>query len=156
MTTTISQFFPTGIIIWCEVWLIANGMAPFYSEPTIHTCMWSDKLWSCLSVCPRFHYRKPMGLSVFHLVISNMAQRHVSFCERHVVLHERHVALHVRHVALHVGHVALLIFRQWNASLNSCCNIINPPRPLWQWKIHQSLMSCVHTFDAPPDNSMCT
>ena len=35
---------------------------------------------------------------VFHLAISNMAQRHVAFCERHV--------------ALHVRHVALLIFRQ--------------------------------------------
>ena len=45
-------------------------------------------------------------LPVFHLAISNMAQRHhVAFCERHV-------ALHVRNVALHVRHVALLIFRQ--------------------------------------------
>ena len=43
--------------------------------------------------------------AVFHLAISNMAQRHIAFCERHV-------ALHVRHVALHVHHVALPIFRQ--------------------------------------------
>ena len=48
-----------------------------------------------------FKYSYP----VFHLAISNMAQRHVAFCERHV-------ALHVRHVALQVRHVALLIFRQ--------------------------------------------
>ena len=32
-------------------------------------------------------------ISVFHLAISTMAQRHVAFCERHVALHERHVAL---------------------------------------------------------------
>ena len=37
-------------------------------------------------------------MSVFHLVISNMAQRHVAFCERHVALHERHDALQVRYV----------------------------------------------------------
>ena len=30
---------------------------------------------------------------VFHLAISNMAQRHVAFCERHVALQVRHVAL---------------------------------------------------------------
>ena len=48
---------------------------------------------------------------VFHLALSNMAQRHVAFCERHVALHERHVALLKRHVALHERHVALLIFR---------------------------------------------
>ena len=50
--------------------------------------------------------------AVFHLALSNMAQRHVAFCERHVALHERHVALHVRHAALHVPYVVLLIFRQ--------------------------------------------
>ena len=49
--------------------------------------------------------------AVFHLGLSNMAQRHVAFYERHVALHERHVALHECHVALHVRHVALLIFR---------------------------------------------
>ena len=39
--------------------------------------------------------------AVFHLAISNMAQRHVAFCERHVALHMRHVALQtLRHVAL--------------------------------------------------------
>ena len=43
--------------------------------------------------------------AVFHLAISNMAKRHVAFCERHL-------ALHVRHIALHMRHVALLIFRQ--------------------------------------------
>ena len=43
--------------------------------------------------------------AVFHLAFSNMAQRHVAFCERHVALRERHVALHVRHAAL-------LIFRR--------------------------------------------
>ena len=43
--------------------------------------------------------------SVSHLAISNMALRHVAFCERHVALRERHVAIHVRHVAF-------LIFRQ--------------------------------------------
>ena len=59
-------------------------------------------------------------LSVFHLAISNMAQRHAAFCERHV--------------ALQVRHVALLIFRQWSASLNYCYVIFNPPRPLSQWK----------------------
>ena len=37
-------------------------------------------------------------MTVFHLAISNMAQRHVAFCERHA--------------ALQVRHVALLIFRQ--------------------------------------------
>ena len=56
------------------------------------------------------------GVSVFHLALSNMAQRQVAFCERHVVLRERHVALLECHVALHVHHVALLIFRQWSAS----------------------------------------
>ena len=66
---------------------------------------------------------------VFHLAISNMAQRHVAFCERHV-------ALQVRHVALRVRHVALRIFRQWSASLNYCYVIFNPPRPLSQWKTH--------------------
>ena len=30
---------------------------------------------------------------MFHLAISNMAQRNVAFCERHVALRERHVAL---------------------------------------------------------------
>ena len=44
--------------------------------------------------------------AVFHLAISNMAQRHVA-------LRERHVAIHVSHVALYVRHVALLIFRQY-------------------------------------------
>ena len=53
-----------------------------------------------------------LGVPVFHLALSNMAQRHVAFCERHVALHERHVALLECHVALHVRHVALLIFRQ--------------------------------------------
>ena len=48
---------------------------------------------------------------VCHLGLSNMAQRHVAFCERHVALHGRHVALHECHVALHVRHAALLIFR---------------------------------------------
>ena len=51
-------------------------------------------------------------LSVFHLAISNMAQRHVAFCERHVALHERHVALLECHVAVHVRHIAHLIFGQ--------------------------------------------
>ena len=51
-------------------------------------------------------------ITVFHLALSNMAQRHVASCERHVALHERHVALLECHVALHVRHVALLIFRQ--------------------------------------------
>ena len=58
-------------------------------------------------VCPS------MGqVSVFHLALSNIAQRHVAFCERHVALHERHVALHECHVALYERHVALLISRQ--------------------------------------------
>ena len=69
---------------------------------------------------------------MFHLAISNMAQRHVAFYERHVALHVRHVSLHVRHVALQVRHVALLIFRQLSASLNYCYIIFNPPRPLSQ------------------------
>ena len=51
-------------------------------------------------------------ITVFHLAISNMAQRHVAFCERHFALHVCHVALQVRHVALQVRHVALQIFRQ--------------------------------------------
>ena len=51
-------------------------------------------------------------LTMFHLAISNMAQRHVAFCERHGTLYVRHVVLHVRHVALQVRHVAFLIFRQ--------------------------------------------
>ena len=51
--------------------------------------------------------------AVFHLAISNIAQRHVDFYERHVALYERHVALHVCHVALYVRHVALLICRQY-------------------------------------------
>ena len=87
--------------------------------------------------------------SVFHLAISYMAQHQVAFCERHV-------ALHVRHVALQVRHVALLIFRQWSASLNYCYVIFNPPRPLSQWKTPRSLMSRVHTYDAIPDNGLCT
>ena len=48
---------------------------------------------------------KQAYLAVFYLAISNMAQRHVAFCERHVALHEHHVALQVRHVALQVRHV---------------------------------------------------
>ena len=68
--------------------------------------------------------------AMFHLAISNMAQRHVAFCDRHVALHERHVAQYVWHVALHVRHVALLIFRQKNASLNYCYVIFNPLRSL--------------------------
>ena len=48
---------------------------------------------------------------VFHLAISNMAHRHVAFCESHVALHVRHGALHMRHVALQtLRHVALLIY----------------------------------------------
>ena len=70
------------------------------------------------------------SVPVFHLALSNMAQRHAAFCERHVDLYERHVALLECHVALHVRHVALLIFRQRNASLNCCYVIFNPPRPL--------------------------
>ena len=50
----------------------------------------------------------PLTSSVFHLNISNMAQRHVAFCERHVALHERHVTLCVHHADV-------LIFRQSNA-----------------------------------------
>ena len=64
---------------------------------------------------------------MFHLAISNMAQRHVAICERHV-------ALQVRHVALQVRHAALLMSRQLSASLNYCYVIFNPPRPLSQWK----------------------
>ena len=86
---------------------------------------------------------------VFHLTSSNMAQRHVAFCERHV-------ALQVRHLALQVRHVALLIFRQWSASLNYCYVIFNPPRPLAQCKTTRSLMSRVHTYDTIPDNGLCT
>ena len=50
--------------------------------------------------------------AVFHLALSNMAQRLVAFCERHVAIHERHVALREYHVAFHVRHAALLILRQ--------------------------------------------
>ena len=57
---------------------------------------------------------------VFHLAISNMAQRHVAFRERHVALHEHHVALCVRHVALRVRHVAFPIFKRYSAYLNYC------------------------------------
>ena len=96
-----------------------------------------------------------MCISVFHLALSNMAQRHVAFHERHVALHECHAALLECHVALPVRHVALLIFRRWNASLNCCYIIFNPPRPLWL-KTPQSLMSRVHTYDAIPDNGLCT
>ena len=91
--------------------------------------------------------------AVFHLAISNMAQRHVAFCERHVAFHERHVALCVRHVALHVLHDALLIFRQWNASLNYFYVILNPPR---SFATPQSLMLRAHTYDAMPENGLCT
>ena len=49
---------------------------------------------------------------VFHLTLSNMAQRHVAFYERHVAFHERHVTLLECHVALRVRHVVLLLFRQ--------------------------------------------
>ena len=34
--------------------------------------------------------------TVFHLALSNMAQRHVDFGERDVALNERHVALFER------------------------------------------------------------
>ena len=47
-------------------------------------------------------------MAVFHLAISNMAQRHVAFCERHVALQP----VQVRHAALQVRHVAFQIFRQ--------------------------------------------
>ena len=78
----------------------------FYHTVGLHH-IWRDMLrifWGCAL---------PLYTPVFHLAISNKAQRHVAFCERHVALHERHVALHVRHVALRVRHVALLIFRQY-------------------------------------------
>ena len=101
------------------------------------------------------HYKKKTPLPVFHLAISNMAQRHVAFWERHIALHERHVALHKRHVALRVRHVAFLIFRRWSASLNYCYVIIDPPRSMWQSKTPQSLMSRVHTYHAIPDNWLC-
>ena len=75
-------------------------------------------------------------MTVFHLAIYNMAQRHVAFCERHVALHVRHVALHVRHVAtivtsylIHPGH----------------CH--RHPR---------SLMSRIDTYDTLPENGLCT
>ena len=38
--------------------------------------------------------------TVFHLALSNMAQRHVAFCGRHVALPECHFVLHECHVAL--------------------------------------------------------
>ena len=44
----------------------------------------------------------PISETVFHLALSNMAQRHVAFCESHFALH----------FALHVRHVAFLIFGQ--------------------------------------------
>ena len=50
-----------------------------------------------------------LTLPVSHLALSNMAQRHVAFCERHVALHERHVALLEYYVAVHVRHAAHLI-----------------------------------------------
>ena len=43
--------------------------------------------------------KPPVCKAVFHLAISNMAQRHVAFCESHIALHERHDAFHVCHVA---------------------------------------------------------
>ena len=45
-------------------------------------------------------------LSVFHVALFNMAQRHVAFCKHHIALHERHVAFYECHVALHERHVA--------------------------------------------------
>ena len=65
-----------------------------------------QKKFGILHLYFRHHY------SVFHLALSNMAQRHVASCERHVALHEHHVALHECHGALNVRHVALLISRQ--------------------------------------------
>ena len=39
--------------------------------------------------------RSTLYVAVFHLAISNMAQRHCAFCERHVALQVRHVALRI-------------------------------------------------------------
>ena len=69
----------------------------------------------------QFNYACPMGRvplldiyheAVFHLALSNMAQRLVAFCEHHVALHERYVALPECHVALHMRHIALLKYGQ--------------------------------------------
>ena len=40
------------------------------------------------------------SLSVFHLALFIMVQRHDAYCERHVALHERHFALPECHVVL--------------------------------------------------------
>ena len=85
-------------------------------------CIQQSKELIGIDVCNNFlfiHAILGCDTTVFHLAISNMAQRHVAFCERHVAfcerhvaLYERHVALCVHHVALHVRHADLVIFRQ--------------------------------------------
>ena len=49
---------------------------------------------------------KIVYFAVFYLVISNMTQRHVAFCERHVAFCKRHVVFCERHVAFCERHVA--------------------------------------------------
>ena len=70
------------------------------------------KAKSAITLKNKIPVRKIKLAAVFHLALSNMAQRHVAFCERHVALHERHVALLECHVAVHVRHVAHSILGQ--------------------------------------------
>ena len=96
------------------------------------------------------HLRKGQTITVFHLAISNIALRHIAFCERHVALREHHVAIYVRHVAF-------LIFRQWNAFLNLIVTSYSTqPGHCDSGKDPQSLILRAHTYDAIPDNGLCT
>ena len=88
-------------------------------------------------------------MAVFYPAISNMALRHVAFCERHVALLGSHVALHVRHVSLHEQHVTLLILRQWNASLNYCYAIYNQPACRVYFPLHPARYEPVSTYLGP-------
>ena len=127
----------------CNTIAFWHGNCGIYWKNYIKT-----RLYKSRSSCSKLEF----DLTVFHLALSNMVQRHVAFCERHV-------ALRKRHVALLECHVALLIFRQWNAFLNCCYVIFNPPS--------QAIVNVKNTpvtgvarshqqYDAIPDSGLCT
>ena len=90
-----------------DILMIFMSINPNMNQPDMNYICTN---FHAFSKCARLVYLT--SVPVFHLALSNMAQRYVAFCERHVALHERHAALLVCHVALRVRHVALLIFRQ--------------------------------------------
>ena len=97
---------------WCRIFREISCFSPLNIGTLFRCCVvWQGTLPSYASPDSSVN-EYLVSRAVFHLVFSNMAQRHVAFCERHDALHERHVALHECHVTLHVRHAALLTFIQ--------------------------------------------